>query len=217
MILQCPACSARYAVPDHAIGANGRTVRCAKCKHSWFEKAPESLAGKPMAELDAMLGEIKVQSTPRPVPKGSNLPARAPAGASWALKIGTGLSAVAAILLALLYFAPGLFGYSPSVGLVLADVSMQERPIDGMTLYEIKGKILNNSDRTLEIPILNISLIDKQGSEVRYWQFREKGSMLEPGKNTEFTTGELGVTALGDRFIVELGNRLELKLRRSPQ
>jgi predicted Zn finger-like uncharacterized protein len=41
MIIACPACATRYAVPDSAIGAEGRTVRCAKCRHSWFQDGPE--------------------------------------------------------------------------------------------------------------------------------------------------------------------------------
>ena len=41
MIIACPACSTRYAVPDSAIGVEGRTVRCAKCRHSWFKGGPE--------------------------------------------------------------------------------------------------------------------------------------------------------------------------------
>jgi predicted Zn finger-like uncharacterized protein len=41
MILTCPECKARYVVNPSALMPHGRTVRCAKCSHSWFEKKPE--------------------------------------------------------------------------------------------------------------------------------------------------------------------------------
>jgi len=41
MIIQCPACTTRYVVPETAIGVDGRTVRCAKCRHSWFQDGPD--------------------------------------------------------------------------------------------------------------------------------------------------------------------------------
>ena len=44
MIIACPACATRYVVPDSAIGVDGRTVRCAKCRHSWFQDGPDLAA-----------------------------------------------------------------------------------------------------------------------------------------------------------------------------
>ena len=45
MQIACPACHTRYAVPETAIGAHGRTVRCAKCRHSWYQPGTEDEAG----------------------------------------------------------------------------------------------------------------------------------------------------------------------------
>lgn len=65
MIISCPACSTRYVVPDTAIGTDGRTVRCAKCKHSWFQE-PDTL------ELTTATEE------PAPAPSTSPAPPRKP-------------------------------------------------------------------------------------------------------------------------------------------
>lgn len=53
MIIACPACETRYELPDGAIKAGGRTVRCAKCRHSWFQE-PEGLEEEPDTAFDEL-------------------------------------------------------------------------------------------------------------------------------------------------------------------
>lgn len=58
MIIACPACSTRYVVPDNAIGVDGRTVRCAKCKHSWFQEG---------ASAEDVVGSAKANPAAAPI------------------------------------------------------------------------------------------------------------------------------------------------------
>ena len=73
MIIACPACATRYVVPDSAIGLEGRTVRCAKCKHSWFQDGPE-LAAEPIAVAYAEPGGQAAPAPPQPRPRPAAVP-----------------------------------------------------------------------------------------------------------------------------------------------
>lgn len=53
MLLVCPECRTRYVVPDSAIGANGRQVRCANCRHSWFQQGIELPPAPPAPSIVA--------------------------------------------------------------------------------------------------------------------------------------------------------------------
>lgn len=50
MILTCTSCSTRYYADDGAIGAGGRTVRCAACGHEWFAEPQLTLSAQAKPE-----------------------------------------------------------------------------------------------------------------------------------------------------------------------
>ncbi len=71
MLLVCPACKTRYVVPDAAIGIDGRQVRCANCKHSWYQDGVVPPPPPPAPAIAAPLvqrEEIIPPVTPVPPP-----------------------------------------------------------------------------------------------------------------------------------------------------
>ncbi|MFO0389806.1 MAG: MJ0042-type zinc finger domain-containing protein [Alphaproteobacteria bacterium] len=213
MILQCPACNTRYLVPDTSIGATGRTVRCAKCKHTW---QVAGVAQPPMSAVSEMVEEINVK--PRPIPKGSNLPAVKAAKPSIALMASVlGFTATALTLLLIMLF-PSLIGSPPSNAAVISDLAITKQEKEGApTIYEIKGKIHNTSGEDMVSPVLRVSIVDSTGSSLQYMDFSEEGKVVKAYESFPFTTGEIPVKfTLARKFVVEVGSPLELALRDKP-
>jgi predicted Zn finger-like uncharacterized protein len=72
MILTCPSCDTRYSVDGSKFPPQGRTVRCAKCGHSWHQ-APEAAAEPEVVVQQAAPGvpppEVAASAAPDPVPE----------------------------------------------------------------------------------------------------------------------------------------------------
>lgn len=88
MIIACPACATRYAVPDSAIGIEGRTVRCAKCRHAWFQEGPrqpepvQPELAMPAPEQAPAAPAAPAPAPPAPPPPAAPAPAAPPPAAA---------------------------------------------------------------------------------------------------------------------------------------
>jgi len=80
MLIVCPNCATSYMVDPAALGSGGRTVRCARCKTTWFagwQKPAPNLN----AFVDGVIAEAEAHSAPAPAPPASPEPANAPPAA----------------------------------------------------------------------------------------------------------------------------------------
>jgi predicted Zn finger-like uncharacterized protein len=61
MLIVCPSCTTSYLIDPASVGAVGRTVRCARCKVTWFAGGPKS-APAVTAFVDSVIAEAEAQS-----------------------------------------------------------------------------------------------------------------------------------------------------------
>lgn len=206
MILTCPSCATSYFTPDEAIGANGRTVRCKSCKHTWRatldeplelstatsetvtfgvreEPAPESLAETPAPELPRAFRARAEQQR--------RLRRAATHGVVWA-GIASGFAALigAAWLfrVEVVEMAPRAAAAYAAVGLTVNPTGLDFEAVTARPLTNDPGKVLvsgalrNVRDDERIAPPVRVALLDSHGAEIGYAVVRIDAAPVLPGK-----------------------------------
>lgn len=218
VILSCPACRTRYVVPDSAVGPEGRQVRCASCRNSWFQEpavAPMVDAAaeppppppiEPPAPIAASLPKrIEVDDAEPPIDAFAHSPPFAPRRNP--ARLWTIAAVLAAILLlagivALQYFGtPTMFA---RLGLPVGEVDVPlllEVPRDaerrtvasGNELFALSGRVINPTDREQRIPDILAELRDAQGRVVYGWTITPPRRTIAARGTVEFDSAEVDV------------------------
>jgi predicted Zn finger-like uncharacterized protein len=216
MILECTECHARYLVPDSAIGATGRTVRCANCRHSWFQEPPildlegATVASPPPVPLPIVTPAPVSESFARPG-ESADFSAFAPEPPFRARRNPARRWTIAAIAggAAMLAAVGGLFfadvpGIAAQLGLSVAG---QESPLQfvnlrkperrempsGSELFAIGGQIHNPTPKRQPVPEVRAELRDSQDRMVYSWPIPTDQSSIAPGGTIDFDSAKVDV------------------------
>ena len=219
MILECTQCRTRYLVPDSAIGPEGRTVRCASCKHSWFQPG-QVLDLVTRAEAGVTTSSRVVPPPPPPVspPDVEIAPpdtapdydafahqppfrARRNPARRWTMAAFAAGFAMLVGAAAILYSgAPGLakqFGLpigAPATQLKIVNNPIERRDLDnGSEMFAISGKVMNPTDQRQQVPDIRVELKDAQHRLVYSWTIRPEAMSLPPRGSVEFNSAKLDV------------------------
>ena len=62
MLIVCPSCATSYMIDPASVGANGRAVRCARCRSTWFV-SPSKTAETPnvSAFINGVIAEAEAE------------------------------------------------------------------------------------------------------------------------------------------------------------
>lgn len=195
MIVTCPNCATRYIVDPQALGAMGRTVRCANCQNTWHQDAP--------ADQPRSLDLAPPIDGPRPIPPGSNLPAmrsqptrRGGLAIGWMLFLlvvfGGAIGAIAAKDDIVRLWPPSARFYeligqpvrAAGEGLDLRNVTSTRKDEAGALIVE--GTLVNVTDKPRQVPKLRAIMTSRERQVLKEWSFPSGVPVLMAGESAPF-------------------------------
>ncbi len=220
MKLVCPECSTEFDVPDGMLGARGKRVRCASCRHIWFqvpvqEDAPgnfkrmeESVAVEPIpASLHPDMNEL----TPPPTPKKPSvlhdinwryLTLMVAGFVLGCLVLGGLLAGLALSGIASDFFISRniIKPYIDPLKIIGVSVIESKRANEDLTM--ISGRLVNSSSEVQILPPLDFIPVDADGIAAEGLRIKSNKTTLNPQESMEFKAQLQGVAPPGGQIRV---------------
>ena len=224
MMLSCTACTARYIVAPAALGTTGRTAKCVRCGHSWFQESPppELVVKSPGPDVESAVADHT--NEPRP---SRNYPPPAHASRRQHPATAAGWMALAAMIIILavglwagrtqlvaawppaerLYKSVGM-GFAtapPGEGLEIRGLAPRVVTENGARFLVIEGDLVNITDQHRPVPNILISLLNETNEIVEQWPVGLQARELAPGESATFNTRRSYPKSVAERIEVLFG------------
>ena len=202
MIVTCPSCDAQYLLPDEAVGANGRRVKCTTCSYVWVQRPEEEEDSIQISFIDAPDGPSQSDIGPRhgmtPVKKEAGTARVVLAGLSLALLLIALTLGYATVIRssviaawppsALLFETLGVPAHAPGASLDISELDTSFNTVDGDNILKVSGIIKNTSQKDEHLPALQVRLYGKDGP-LKDWRVALYGKTIPAGQEAKFEYG----------------------------
>lgn len=149
MIITCPQCDSRFVVPSTLFASGGRKVKCASCKHVWYQDEPLDSLVEEIADHEQGGGETFADALSQSEDVQSNK------------KRGvlSGVKVAAASCVTVLFMFFGYQMFKPTLimgeGLAFNDIAV-ERTEEGLIL---SGEIVNTMRDRRGVPSVKVTAL----------------------------------------------------------
>jgi predicted Zn finger-like uncharacterized protein len=218
MILECSQCHSRYLVPDTAIGPEGRSVRCANCRHNWFQTPAGYVPPSPSTTIpDPSVAAPPPAPAPIPEPAyarddtdydafahGPPFRARRNPARMWTIAAVT--AGVAMLIAAGVLVFGNMSGVAAMLGIPLnsGETPLKfvnlKKPVrrdlpSGSELFAVGGQVQNPTSQRQNVPDIRVDLLDAQREPriVYSWVIRPDQRTIAPGGVIDIENARLDV------------------------
>lgn len=168
MVITCPECGTSYRADSGSIGANGRTVRCAKCRETWFVPAGAADAVALRDDLQdggllgAASGEPRI-APPAPVGPATSVPQAEP-GADVLLRDAADAKRLRARrrTIRIIWIVAALIALAAIVTAVLNRQAIVNRQPETASLYNALGFTVRAGGLEIDPPLAKTTRVDGQ-------------------------------------------------------
>jgi predicted Zn finger-like uncharacterized protein len=199
MLIVCPSCASEYTIDPGKLGADGRTLRCAICRDTWFV-TPDGQPGMPPGP-EGLKAVAVADATSN---DGPSPPARRRTAPIWA---ATGVAAAVLAALAIVagsgrwplalhwvqeHIGPAIAAIAaPGAPLEFRDVVAEVVPLQGAQEKAgaellVSGEIANPADHEVTLPHLEILVRNGDEHVLASWTSAPPRPDLGPGEAVRF-------------------------------